>query len=309
MVKAYWLIGREIVEEEQKGFIRAKYGKALIMQLGQRLNEQYGKGYSEANIKNMRQFYLEYQPNKENYPIRYTLCSESGVPNFLPNFGWSHYRALMRVDRLEARAFYEIEAFKSNWSARELERQIASLLFDRLAKSKDKKGLMKFTSLGQEIENAEDAIKDPLILEFLGLPESHLLTESKLEEALIHNLQHFLLELGKGFAFIARQKRLTLDGDHFYTDLVFYHIILKCFVIIDIKTNKLTHADLGQMMLYVNYFDREIKTKNDNPTIGLVLCTEKVMPWLIILSEREVSRFLQANINFIYRLKRNSKRK
>lgn len=181
----------------------------------------------------------------------------------------------MRVDRLEARAFYEIEAFKSNWSARELERQIASLLFDRLAKSKDKKGLMKLTSLGQEIENAEDAIKDPLILEFLGLPESHLLTESKLEEALIHNLQHFLLELGKGFAFIARQKRLTLDGDHFYTDLVFYHIILKCFVIIDIKTNKLTHADLGQMMLYVNYFDREIKTKNDNPTIGLVLCTEK----------------------------------
>lgn len=148
-------------------------------------------------------------------------------------------------------------------------------MFDRLAKSKDKKGLMKLAYKGQEINKPEDAIKEPIVLEFLGMPESHRLVESKLEEALIDNLQTFLLELGKGFAFVARQKRLSLDGDHFYADLVFYHVILKCYVIIDIKTRKLTHADLGQMQLYVNYFDQEIKMENDNPTIGLVLCTKK----------------------------------
>ncbi len=275
IVKTYWLIGKEIVEEEQQGLSRAKYGKALILGLGQKLKEQYGKGFSETNIKNMRQFYLEYQANRENYSIRYAVRSEFEAPDFLPNLGWTHYRALMRIDRLEARAFYEIEASRNHWSARELERQIGSLLFDRLSKSKDKKGLMKLANSGHEIAKPEDAIKDPLVLEFLGLPESHRLVESKLEEALINNLQQFLLELGKGFAFIARQKRLTLDSDHFYADLVFYHVILKCFVIIDLKTRKLNHADLGQMLLYVNYFDQEVKAKDDNPTIGLVLCTDK----------------------------------
>jgi len=192
-----------------------------------------------------------------------------------PNLGWIHYRALMRIDRVEARQFYTVETEKNAWSGRELERQINSLLFDRLAKSKDKRGLLALARDGQEINNPEDAIKEPLILEFLGLPESHRLMESKLEEALINNLQNFLLELGTGFSYIGRQKRLTFDGDHYYADLVFYHVILKCYVIIDLKTKKLTHADLGQMQLYVNYFDAEIKQNDDNPTIGLVLCTAK----------------------------------
>ena len=222
----------------------------------------------------MRKFYLEYQPNSDDYPIQHTTCTEF-QPEFMPCLGWSHYRLLMRVGRSEARAFYEIEASKNNWSVRELERQIGSLLFDRLAKSRDKEGVMALAYKGQELNQPEDAIKEPFVLEFLGIPESHRLIESKLEEALISNLQKFLLELGKGFAFIARQKRLTLENDHFYADLVFYHVILKCYVIIDIKTKKLSHADLGQIQLYVNYFDQEIKTENDNPTIGLVLCTEK----------------------------------
>ncbi len=181
----------------------------------------------------------------------------------------------MRLKHLEARQFYEQEVRQNCWSARELERQIGSLLFDRLAMSKDKEGLLQLVHKGQEINKPEDAIKEPLILEFLGLPESHKLVESKVEEALINNLQHFLLELGKGFSFVARQKRLSLDSDHYYADLVFYHVILKCYVILDLKTRPLTHADLGQMQLYVNYFDMEIKQVSDNPTVGLVLCTEK----------------------------------
>lgn len=201
--------------------------------------------------------------------------SPKQLPEFDPRLSWTHYRILMRVKRPEARRFYEIEASENNWSSRELDRQIGSLLYDRLAKSKDKNGLLKLAHKGQEIHNPEDAIKEPLVLEFLGIPESHQLIESKLEEALISNLQHFLLELGKGFAFIARQKRLTFDSDHFYTDLVFYHVVLKCYVIIDLKTHPLTHGDLGQMLMYVNYFDKEIKKDNDNPTIGLVLCTKK----------------------------------
>ncbi len=194
---------------------------------------------------------------------------------FHPRLGWIHYRALMRVTRQEARQFYEIEAIANNWSGRELERQISSLLFDRLAKSKNKQGLLELASAGQEITNPVDAIRDPMVLEFLNIPEAHALVESKLEEALTSNLQQFLLELGKGFAFIARQKRLTLDGDNYYADLVLYHVILKCYVIIDIKTKKLSHGDLGQMQLYVNYFDQEVKMKDDNPTVGLVLCTAK----------------------------------
>jgi predicted nuclease of restriction endonuclease-like (RecB) superfamily len=181
----------------------------------------------------------------------------------------------MRVKREEARKFYEIEAAKNCWSVRELKRQIGSLLFDRIAKSKNKNDLLKLAYIGQEINSPEDAIKDSLVLEFLNIPESHKSVESKLEEALINNLQHFLLEIGKGFAFVARQKRLTIESDHFYADLVFYSIPLKAYVVIDIKANDLTHADLGQMQLYVNYFDRQIKTEADNPTIGLVLCTRK----------------------------------
>ncbi|AIL13681.1 hypothetical protein IM40_09620 (plasmid) [Candidatus Paracaedimonas acanthamoebae] len=275
MLKTYWKIGKDIIDAEQQGSNRAKYGQELIANISRKLCENYGRGFSISNVRNMRQFYLEYDLLKSEYPIHYTVCSESQAPEFTSNLGWSHYRELMRVKRLNARAFYEIEASRNNWSARELQRQIGSLLYDRLAKSKDKEGLLALSYKGQEIIKPEDAIKEPLILEFLGLPEEHQYVESKLEEAIITNLQRFLLELGKGFAFIARQKRLTLDNEHFYADLVFYHVILKCYVIIDIKTKRLTHADLGQIQFYVNYFDQEIKTENDNPTIGLVLCTDK----------------------------------
>jgi len=192
-----------------------------------------------------------------------------------PNLSWTHYRTLLRVDKPEARAFYEIEAIKNNWAARELERQINSLLYERLALSRDKKGLMRLATKGHEVQQPADVFKDPVVMEFLGLPESPRLVETDLEQALIDNLQSFLMELGKGFAFVARQERLTLEGDHFYIDLVFYHTILKCFVIVDLKTGKLMHQDLGQLQLYVNYYDRERRTEGDNPTLGLILCTDK----------------------------------
>lgn len=264
MVNAYWLIGREIVTEEQNGGDRAEYGRHIINELSNQLTFKYGKGFSVTTLKNVRYFYL-------TYPDAIGQTSAQ----FKPSLGWSHYELIMRVSRSEARQFYEIEADKNNWSVRELRRQIASLLFDRLAKSKDKKGLLQLACKGQELNDPVDAIKDPMVLEFLGIPETHRIVESKLEEALINNLQHFLLELGKGFAFVARQKRLTFDGKHFYTDLVFYSIPLKAYLIIDLKTHELTHADLGQILMYVNYFDQKIKLETDNPTIGLVLCTKK----------------------------------
>ena len=265
MVNAYFLIGRDIVEAEQKGHAKAEYASYLIKELSVNLNKKYNRGFSVTSLKNARYFYLTYKVR-----IGQTVSAQ-----FSKNLGWSHYELLMRIPRVEARKFYEIEADRNHWSVRELRRQIASLLFDRLAKSKDKEGLLKLFCDGQEIMKPSDAIKDPVILEFLNLPMSHRLVESKLEELIINNLQHFLLELGKGFAFVARQKRLTLNSDHFYADLVFYSIPLKAYLIIDIKTHELSHADLGQMQLYVNYFDQKIKTETDNPTIGLILCTEK----------------------------------
>jgi predicted nuclease of restriction endonuclease-like (RecB) superfamily len=208
--------------------------------------------------------------------VDYALRSESWKPGHLhPNLSWTHYRTLLRVDKPESRAFYEIEALKNNWSARELERQINSLLYERLALSKNKKGLMKLATKGHDVQRPADVFKDPVVIEFLGLPESPRLVETDLEQALINNLQGFLLELDKGFAFVARQERLTLDGDHFYIDLVFYHTVLKCYVIIDLKTGKLAHQDLGQLQLYVNYYDRERRTEGDNPTLGLILCADK----------------------------------
>jgi len=201
---------------------------------------------------------------------------ESWKPGRLhPNLSWTHYRTLLKADEQGQRAFYEIEAIKNNWSARELERQMASLLYERLAKSRDKAGLLKLAVEGHEVQAPADVFKDPVVIEFLGLPESQRLVESKLEAALIGNLQAFLLELGKGFAFVSRQQRLSLDGDHFYVDLVFYHAVLKCYALVDLKVGKLTHQDLGQMQLYVNYFDRERRTQGDGPTIGLILCTDK----------------------------------
>lgn len=270
MVQAYWHIGEDIVDAEQKGESRAQYGSYLLKELSGRLTKKYGKGFGISTLKDIRQFYVVYSEAAISHALRGQLKNEISH-----NLGWIHYRSLMRVDRVEARQFYTVEAVKNSWSGRELERQINSLLYDRLANSRDKEGLLSLAREGQEINSPEDAIKEPLILEFLGLPESHRLVESKLEEAIISNLQKFLLELGTGFSFIGRQKRLTFDGEHFYADLVFYHVILKCYVIIDLKTKKLTHADLGQMQLYVNYFDSEIKQENDNPTLGLVLCTQK----------------------------------
>lgn len=234
------------------------------------------EGLVGAKPRILRAFYLEYPlllgSQKSNavrsisslvlpigdQQLSNAVRAESWQPGRLhPNRSWTHYRTLLRVDKPEARAFYEIEAVKHNWSARETERQINSLLSERLALSKDKKGLMKLATKGHVVQQPVDVFKDPMVMEFLGLPKSPRLVETRLEEGLINNLQAFLLELGKGFAFRARQERLTLDGDHFYFDLVFYHTVLKCYVLIDLKTGKLTHQDLGQLQLYVNYYDRE----------------------------------------------------
>lgn len=272
MVKAYWLIGKEIVEEEQKGKRKAGYGQFLINNLSQRLTQELGEGFTEQNLRNIRQFYIVYRDHSPaeyksaGQKIRYALRSE---------LSWTHYRILMRIEPLEARRFYEIECIKNKWSARELERQKGTLLFERLALSKDKKAVMRLARKGQEIETYEDLIKDPYVLEFTGLASQTKLYESDLEQALIDNLSRFLLELGKGFTFVARQKRITLDGDHFYIDLVFYHTVLKCYVLIDLKVGKLTHQDMGQMQMYVNYYDRENRQGDDNPTVGLILCGNK----------------------------------
>ena len=303
-VVADWLIGREIVEEEQKGRRRAAYGFKLLESLAHRLKKDFGDGYSVQNLRYMRQFYLVYpqlisaaasrkSPTAISTEIRHTPRGESGSDATLAaightpggeswspgrlqaNLSWSLYRQLLKVDRPEARAFYEIEAISNHWSARELERQIASLLFDRLARSKDKAGVLRLARKGQEVARAADAFKDPVVIEFLGLPAAARLVETDLEQALITNLQTFLLELGKGFAFVSRQERISLDGDHFYLDLVFYHTVLKCYVLLDLKVGKLTHGDLGQLQLYVNYYDRERRTPGDQPTLGLILCTDK----------------------------------
>lgn len=299
-VVANWLIGREIVEEEQAGKKRAGYGERVVAQLSSSLTAVYGSGWSAQNLSYMRQFYLGYPGLVSGAAIRHALRDElpafgifhaprgksasppiaatgdAWQPGLLhPNLSWTHYRTLLKVGRRAARDFYEIEAIQNAWSSREMERQIGSLLYDRLAKSRDKKGLMRLAVHGQEVARPLDVLKDPVVLEFLDLPVSPHLVESKLEQALIGNLQVFLQELGKGFAFVSRQERITLDGDHFYIDLVFYHTILKCFVLIDLKVGKLTHADLGQIQFYVNYFDRERRTEGDNPTIGLILCPDK----------------------------------
>ncbi|CAM3659929.1 Putative cytoplasmic protein [Legionella oakridgensis] len=268
-----------------------------------RLTKKYGKGFSVSTLRDIRQFYLVYPNIEIHHAARSKSSNELSLSSNL------ELDPLSRIDRQETRQFYTVEAEKNAWSGRELERQINSLLFDRLAKSKDKEGLLALSRDGQEINQPEDAIKEPLILEFLGLPEPHRLVESKLEEALINNLQKFLLELGTGFSYIGRQKRLTFDGDHYYADLVFYHVILKCYIIIDLKTRKLTHADLGQMQLYVNYFDAEIKQEDDNPTIGLVLCHKKVKQWLNIYLAKRQNKSLLADINYICPQKKNLKKR
>jgi len=259
MVQAYWGIGRVIVEEEQKGAERAEYGKGLIKELSIRLTKDYGRGFDESNLRNMRLFYHTF-PNCD--ALRHELS-------------WTHFRLLLRIEKEEARNFYMLESVKNNWSTRELERQINSLLYERLALSKDRKKVLELSTKGQVIQESRDIIKDPYVLEFLDLKENRIFLEKNLEHALIDKLQAFLLELGKGFSFVARQGRITVDGDHYHIDLVFYNYILKCFVLIDLKVGKLTHQDIGQMDFYVRYFEKEEKLEGDNPTIGLILCSDK----------------------------------
>ena len=259
MVEAYWNIGRVIVEK-QGGSNKAEYGTALIKNLSKKMTKEFGKGFTVANLKNMRQFYLIFQ---KSYALRSELT-------------WTHYRLLMRVENENARNFYIEECIKSNWSTRQLERQITTLFYERLLSSKDKEKVSKeIFKLEPQIKKAEDIIKDPYVLEFLGLPENTNFLEKNLEQALIDHLQKFLLELGRGFSFVARQKRITFDGRHFYIDLVFYNYLLKCFVLIDLKVGDLTHQDLGQMQMYVHYFEEEMMNEGDNLPIGIVLCADK----------------------------------
>ncbi|MDP1692680.1 MAG: PDDEXK nuclease domain-containing protein [Burkholderiaceae bacterium] len=290
-VCANWLIGQQIVQAEQGGQRRAGYGMALLKTLSTQLASEYGSGFSVSALQYMRGFFLGYPDllaNQHAVRVEFAATPTQHAPrgestddgawhagSLHPGLSWTHYRILLKVDRRAVRDFYEIEAIRNGWSARQLERQIASLLFERLSKSRDKKGVLALASKGQVLSRPQDAIKDPYVLEFLDLPESHRLVESRVEEALIGQMQAFLLELGRGFAFVGRQLRLTLDGDHFYPDLVFYHVKLKCYVVIDLKVGKLAHGDLGQMLLYVNYYDREVAAKDDSPTIGLILCSEK----------------------------------
>lgn len=296
MVHAYWHVGRELIEVEQQGKARADYGERLIANLAKRLSERFGRGMGVATLRRIRRFYLTY-PTGTAMPsdvsgleIRSTPLIESQAPEkrsaaliesgsdpvlFPPSLGWSHYLVLIRVQDDRARAFYEIEAAKETWSVRELERQIASLLFERLAKSRNKDEVLALAKQGQTITAPKDVVKDPFVLEFLDLQERSAWLERDLEQAIIDRLESFLLELGKGFCFVARQKRLTLEGDHFFVDLVFYNRLLRAFVLVDLKLGKLTHQDLGQMQMYVNYYDRYQRAEHEAKTIGIVLCSEK----------------------------------
>ena len=288
-VLTYWLIGREIVHALQGGEARAQYGNMLIADLSKRLTECYGAGFSTANLKSFRQFYLTYSNRTVaiSHPsgsqledsdgtnlISYPAGSES-QPDFHHDLSWSHYRALMRVENSTARQFYETEAVQSNWSKRDLERQIGSLFYERLMASTDKAGMIEGVRQEATPINPLDMLKDPYVLEFLDLPNVPQLKENHLEQAIIDKLQQFLLELGRGFSFVARQKRMRFDHRDFYVDLVFYNYLLKCFVLIDLKTGELTHQDIGQMDGYVRMYESHAKVEGDNPTIGLILCSEK----------------------------------
>ena len=258
MVFAYWEIGEQIYKACGENE-RAEYGKNLLNYLSDKLTAEFGKGYSVQGLRNMRQFYC-------TYPIRSTLCSE---------LSWSHYRVLMRIPDKTTREFYTEECAKSMWSVRQLERQIHTMYYQRLLASRDKESVAAEIQTTEPKPESEKAIKDPYVMEFLQIkPDTHVY-ESEIEQALLNHLQEFLLELGRGFSFVARQKRFTLDGQDFFIDLVFYNYILKCFVLFDLKTGTLTHQDLGQMQMYVNYYTRELMNEGDNPPIGIVLCADK----------------------------------
>ena len=261
IVDTYFEIGRLIVEEEQNGKSKAEYGQNLITELSHKLTTEFGKGFSTTNLKQMRTFYLTYSKGQ-------TVSDEFRL-------SWSHYLMLMRIDNVEERRFYEIETAENSWSLRELQRQFDTSLYERLALSRNKNEVKKLSEKGLTIEKAQDSLKDPYVLEFLGLPEETKYSETELEQKLIDKLEHFLLELGKGYAFVGRQVRFTFDDKHFRVDLVFYNRLLQCFVLIDLKIGEITHQDLGQMQMYVNYYDRFVKLDTENKTIGIILCKKK----------------------------------
>lgn len=289
-------IGQRIVEHEQGGDKRAAYGKQVMEQLAQSMTAEFGKGFSRRNLELMRQFYLTYSPRVENMPaglmpfpqIAQTRSAQSVQENSgkipqtasaelpeLPLISWSHYVFLMSIASPEERMFYEIEAARHSWNLRTLKRQVDSCLYERLALSRDKEGVERLASEGDLPQTPRQLIKDPLVLEFLGLEEKTHYSEHDLESAIIDRLESFLLELGKGFLFEARQKRFSFGTDHFYVDLVFFNRLLRCYVLIDLKIGKLAHQDLGQMQMYVNYFDRYVKLPEENPTVGILLCKLK----------------------------------
>lgn len=296
MVKAYWNVGRMIVEEEQHGKERAAYGTNLLKDLSSRLTQDFGKGFDESNLRYIRKFYL-------TFPIRDALRHESPNPSELessgirstlrPELRWTHYRLLLRVENEKARSWYLTEAADQNWSTRALDRQINSLYYERMIMSREK------TSVIDEMKEKtvplapapEDFIKDPYVLEFLGLQDRPGFREAELETAIIGKLQAFMLELGKGFAFVARQQRISTETKDFYVDLVFYNYILKCFVLIDLKTAELSHQDIGQMDMYVRLYEDRIKGEGDNPTVGIILCTEKdhtVVKYSVLSESRQL---------------------
>jgi predicted nuclease of restriction endonuclease-like (RecB) superfamily len=302
MVYTYYEIGRYIVEDEQQGEQRAEYGKALLKELSAKLIEKFGDGFSYPMLKNMRQFYMMYSKNRigstvssqlqiadnNHFEIAQTLSAQSQKSETLSRklqftLSWSHYLILMRVQNPDARRFYEIEATGQQWSVRQLARQCASSLYERLALSRDKNEVMRLANEGQTFEKPTDILKNPFTLEFLGLDEKSVYTETDLENRILDNIQKFLLEMGKGFLFEARQKRFTFDEDHYFLDLVLYNRLLQCYVLVDFKAKKLKHQDLGQMQMYVNYYDRNIKQPNEKPAIGILLC-EKANQTLVDLT-------------------------
>ena len=294
MVSTYWHIGEYIVEYEQGGKERAEYGTQLLKRLSEDLTKSFGSGFSYRNLRNIKQFYLTFQnwqpvvaisKNTKWQPVVAqsdsvklqavaAKFSEKAIAS-IPKLSWTHLVRLLSVKDEAERNFYIIETAQNTWSKRELDRQINSSLFERLVLSKDKNVVRELAEKGQEIATHQDLLKDPLVLEFLNIKEETKYSEKELETAIIDNLGDFLLELGKGFTFVARQKRISSGSDHFYIDLVFYNRLLRSFVIIDLKIGKLKHQDIGQMQMYVNYYDREVKTESENPTIGIILCKQK----------------------------------
>jgi len=261
MVEAYWLIGQRIVEEEQNGKNRAEYGEFLINNLSIELKNDLGKGFSVANLKNFRQFYIVFPDFQKSYALRSQLS-------------WTHYRLIMRVENEKARNYYLAESSEQQWSTRQLERNINSFYYERLLSSQEKKKEL-IVQKKFEKTSSRDFIKDPYVLEFLGIPENPFPKENNIEASIVENLRDFLLEMGNGFSFVGRQFRISTETKHFYIDLVFYNYLLKCFVLIDLKISERTHQDMGQMDMYVRMFDDLKKQNDDNPTIGIILCTHK----------------------------------